>query len=114
MDRPKDKTTPAEPARRAAPVRHHASAAEVAAYLRQHPDFLVEHPELLEVLTPPSQQRGDRVVDMQQFMLQHQRAEIARLKSQHRALVSASRANLAAQARVHAAVLTLHHRRPGR
>ena len=44
---------------------------------------------------------------MQQFMLQHQRAEIARLKSQHRALVGTSRANLASQARVHAAVLAL-------
>ena len=55
-------------------------AAEVAAYLRQHPDFLVEHPELLEVLTPPRLQRGERVVDMQQFMLKRQRAEIARLQ----------------------------------
>ena len=107
MDRPKDKTTPADPARPALPARGAVGAAEVAAYLRQHPDFLVEHAELLQILTPPSQQRGERVVDMQQFMLQHQRAEIARLKSQHRALVGTSRANLASQARVHAAVLAL-------
>ncbi len=108
MDRPKDKTTPAEPVLPALPARSSGiGAAEVAAYLRQHPDFLVEHSELLQILTPPSQQRGERVVDMQNFMLQHQRAEIARLKSQHRVLVGTSRANLASQARVHAAVLAL-------
>ena len=107
MDRPKDKTTPAEPARAALPSRSGLSAADVAAYLRENPDFLVEHSELLQILTPPSQQRGERVVDMQHFMLQHQRAEIARWKSQHRALVTTSRANLASQARVHAAVLAL-------
>ncbi len=107
MDRPQDKTSAAEPARAALPARGAASSAEVAAYLRQHPDFLVEHSDLLQVLTPPSQQRGERVVDLQQFMLQHQRGEIARLKSQHRALVATSRANLATQARVHQAVLAL-------
>ncbi len=107
MDRPKDKTTPAEPVRPALPARPAIGAAEVAAYLRQHPDFLIEHSDLLQILTPPSQQRGERVVDMQQFMLQHQRAEIARLKGQQRALVGTSRANLASQARVHSAVLAL-------
>src|SRR5260370_26042066 len=40
-------------------------------------------------------------------MVQNQRAEIARLKGQHRALVAATRANLASQSRVHSAVLAL-------
>jgi uncharacterized protein YigA (DUF484 family) len=108
LDRPKDKTTPPDTVRPVLPAAGATlTAAEVAAYLRQNPDFLVQHAELLEVLTPPSQQRGERVIDMQQFMLQHQRAEIARLKSQHRALIATSRANLASQSRVHAAVLAL-------
>ena len=106
MDRPKDRITPPDAASPALPARN-ASASEVAAFLRQHPDFLVEHPELLETLTPPALQRGERIVDMQQFMVQHQRSEIARLKSQQRALVATSRANLASQARVHTAVLAL-------
>jgi uncharacterized protein len=106
LDRPKDKT-PVEPMRPALPAQGAIGAAEVAAYLRQNPNFLLEHGELLQVLTPPAQQHGERVVDMQHFMLQHHRAEIARLKSQHRALVATSRANLATQSRVHAAVLTL-------
>jgi uncharacterized protein YigA (DUF484 family) len=107
VDRPKDKTTQAGQARPAVPARSALTAAEVAAYLRQNPDFLVERSELLQILTPPAQQRGERVVDMQHFMLQHQRAEIAKLKAQQRTLVTTSRANLASQARVHAAVLAL-------
>jgi uncharacterized protein len=105
LDRPKDKP-PAEPPRAQLPARS-VSAADVMAYLRQHPDFLIEHPEVIELLTPPSRQSGERVLDMQQFMVQHHRSEIARLKSQHRALVATSRANLASQARVHSAVLAL-------
>ena len=105
VDRPKDRTTADAPPALlpARPV----NAAEVTAFLRAHPDFLVEHPDLLGVLTPPTYDRGERVVDMQHFMLQHQRAEIARLKSQQRLLVGTSRANLASQARVHSAVLAL-------
>lgn len=106
MDRPKDKTTALDPPRPALPSRT-TSTAEVVAYLRQHPDFLVEHGELLDVLTPPTLRRGDRVVDMQHFMLERQRAEIARLKSQQKSLVATTRANLTSQSRVHTAVLAL-------
>jgi uncharacterized protein len=106
LDRPKDKAT-LEPPRPALPPRSIVGSADVLAYLRQHPDFLVEHDELLEVLTPPALNRGERVVDMQHFMLERQRAEITRLKLQQRTLVATTRANLASQSRVHAAVLTL-------
>jgi uncharacterized protein len=107
LDRPKDnKSTAIESSRPAAPARG-VGADEVAAYLRQHPDFLNEHGELLEVLTPPALQRGERVVDMQHFMLERQRSEIARLKGQQRTLVATTRANLASQSRVHAAVLSM-------
>jgi uncharacterized protein YigA (DUF484 family) len=82
-------------------------ADEVVAYLRRHPDFLVEHPELLATLTPPALQRGDSVVDMQHFMLQRLRSDIARLKAQQRALITTSRSNLTSQNRIHAAVLAL-------
>ncbi len=106
LDRPKDKAT-LEPPRPALPPRSIVGPADVLAYLRQHPDFLVEHDELLEVLTPPALNRGERVVDMQHFMLERQRAEITRLKLQQRTLIATTRANLASQSRVQAAVLTL-------
>jgi uncharacterized protein len=82
-------------------------ADEVAAYLRKHPDFLSERPELIAALTPPMEHRGEGVVDMQHFMLQRLRGEVKLLKSQQRALLATSRSNMASQSRVHAAVLAI-------
>jgi hypothetical protein len=81
--------------------------ADVAQYLRRHPDFLVEHADLLAVLTPPSHRRGDNIVDMQHFMVERLKDDVHRLKSQQRALITTSRSNLSSQQRVHAAVLAL-------
>jgi uncharacterized protein len=104
VDRTKDKSTAIGPPPRPAPQRS-PTAAEVVNYLRQHPDFLLDHPELLEVLTPPSMRRGERVIDLQQFLLQRQRHEIGQLKAQQRNLLVTTRANLASQSRIHSAVL---------
>jgi uncharacterized protein YigA (DUF484 family) len=110
LDRPKDSPRPADRQRAAAEPREPArdvTAAEVAAYLRKHPDFLTEHPELVAALTPPEMQRGDGVLDMQYFMLQRLKADVTRLKGQQRALIATSRSNLSSQARVHQAVLAI-------
>lgn len=110
MDSPKDKkrVLPSLPASTpAASLGKGPSASDVVAFLKQHPDFLTEHPDLLGVLTPPKLDRGERVVDMQHFMVQHQRNEIARIKAQNKTLVAATRANLMGQARVHAAALAI-------
>ena len=57
MDRPKDKSI------LSAPQKHtglpDVGPVEVAAYLRQNAGFLAEHPDLLQILTPPAQRRGD-------------------------------------------------------
>lgn len=82
-------------------------ADQVAAYLRRHPDFLIEHPELLQALTPPELRRGESVVDMQHFMLQRLRTELVRLKNQQRALIATSRSNLTSQNRIHSAALAI-------
>jgi hypothetical protein len=105
LDRTKDKASLEAPRPALSP--RIVGSAEVSAYLRQHPDFLVENQELLEVLTPPTVNRGERVIDMQHFMLERQRAEITRLKTQQRAIIATTRANLASQSRIHAAVLSL-------
>jgi uncharacterized protein len=106
MDLPKDKKH-ALPSLPAAPPAGGPSAGEVAIFLKRHPDFLNEHPYLLGILTPPKLDRGERVIDMQHFMVQHQRNEIARLKAQNKSLVATTRANLMGQARVHGAVLAI-------
>lgn len=82
-------------------------AVQVKSYLEAHPEFLVEHPDLIEVLSPPGREAGDNVHDMQQFMLRRLRDEVRRLKSQQRVLVEMSRANMSIQNQVHEAALAL-------
>jgi uncharacterized protein YigA (DUF484 family) len=110
LDRSKDQKTAQRhrigPARQT-PESGKLGADEVAAYLRRHPDFLNERPELIASLTPPAMRRGESIVDMQHFMLQRLRAEVGKLKSQHRSLIATSRSNLMSQARIHAAVLAI-------
>ncbi|MFC7333723.1 DUF484 family protein [Rhodocista pekingensis] len=89
------------------PLGEDLTAEDVAAYLREHPDFLVQHPDLIGHLTPPTAQRGEGVADMQFFMLQRLRGEVGRLSDQQRELIATSRANLNNQNRVHAAALFL-------
>ncbi len=79
----------------------------IAAYLTEHPQFLVDHPELLSLLTPPEYRHGENIVDLQRFMLHRIREENLRLKGQQRLLISTSRSNLSSQQRVHAAVLAV-------
>jgi uncharacterized protein YigA (DUF484 family) len=110
VDQPRDKIEKA--AQRAKPEstskrEHGLDAGEVVAFLKKHPDFLDEHAELIPLLTPPAMQHGEGVLDMQHFMLQRLRSEVARLKGQQRALIATSRSNLSSQSRVHQAVLAV-------
>lgn len=93
----------AEAAQRDEPLR----AARVVDYLRRNPDFLVEHPGLLDVLTPPPRVSGDGVIDLQSVMIERQRRDLENLEGANAELLSTGRTNLAAQARVHEAVLAM-------
>ncbi len=79
----------------------------VAEYLRRHPDFLLDHPDLIWVLTPPQQRSGNGVVDMQRYMLERMKADLAKMTAAQAELVATSRANLATQGRIHAAVTSV-------
>jgi len=82
--------------------------AEVIAWLQQHPDLLTRHPDLCETLLPPARaQSGDNVVDLQRFMVQRLQGELHRVSHVGSELLDASRQNLSATQRVHAAVLLL-------
>lgn len=83
------------------------SAGQVATYLRKHPDFLTDYPDLMDVLTPPTRDRGEGVVDLQHFMVERLRREIANLTQLRDELVATGRSNLATQSRVHQAILAL-------
>lgn len=82
-------------------------ASEVAAYLREHPDFLDQNPDLLQLLIPPEQRRGNGVVDMQRYMLDRLRGDMGRMQQTHQDLLVVSRANHSVQGRVHTALLAM-------
>ena len=92
-----------------APLLPHETLAPeaVVQFLRAHPDFLLENPDLMTVLTPPQFNRGQGVVDMQGFMLNRLRAEVAEIASRERTLLAAAESNVNVQARVHHAVKAL-------
>jgi uncharacterized protein YigA (DUF484 family) len=83
------------------------TAAEVMEYLQRHPEFLTQHPDLLDGLKLPGRRSGDGVVDLQQFMVEKLRRELQRLRGDQDDLLSNSRDNLATQTRVHRAALAL-------
>ncbi len=82
-------------------------AEQVAAFLRCHPEFLCDRPDLVNQLSPPSRWSDDAVVDLQQFMVQTLRQELDGLRACTHEVIETSRQNMALQARTHDAALTL-------
>ena len=80
------------------------TAEQVAAYLRQHPDFLDHNPELLDSIAPAS---APGVVDLRHYMVERLRDELTEMSSLRDEMVVTGRTNLAAQARVHKAIQAL-------
>jgi hypothetical protein len=106
-DRPHDQPKPhghGEPEPNSATA---TRAADVIAYLREHPDFLDRHPDALHLLRAPNRNAGDGVVDFQHFMLERLRSDLQRSREEHNRLIALSRGNLATQCRVHKAALTM-------
>lgn len=83
------------------------TAGEVAAFLEQHPEFFAEHSDLLDSLSAPSPENGDGVVNLQHFLVERLRLQLAEARHAHDGLVAIGRANLTIQARVNRAVLAL-------
>jgi hypothetical protein len=83
------------------------TARGVRSFLQQNPDFLVENPDLIEVIVAPKRDNGKGVVDMQSFMVERLQKEVRGLRDDHGELIAASRSNMISQARIHAAVLAI-------
>ena len=79
----------------------------VSAWLRRHPDFLQDNPEVLTFLTPPEFKRGERILDMQRFMLDKVQAELGELRRREKQLLQAVEGNAAGQSKIHQAVATI-------
>jgi len=98
-----------EAPRRGPPESADPTAEQVAAYLRDHPDFLRCHPDLLAILESPARQfpDGGQVVDLQHAMVARLRTELAHSAKQHNELIDAGRNSRRSQARIHATALRL-------
>jgi hypothetical protein len=106
-DRPQDQPKPLGSGEPAPSRPSDTRAADVVAYLREHPDFLEKHPAALGLLRAPSRSNGDGVLDFQHFMLERLRNDLQRVQDEHKNLIALSRGNLASQCRVHKAALTM-------
>ena len=84
------------------------SAEDVAAYLRDHPAFFEQHPQLLDTLKLPARHEGGgAVIDMQTAMTRRLRGEIERLRAIQQELITTGRANQIIQHRIHVAVVSV-------
>lgn len=80
------------------------SAADVAAFLRSHPDFLRDHPDVLaEIL--PARNVGEGVADLQSHALRRLKVELDDMKAGAQELITNARSNMSTLTRTHQAVL---------
>lgn len=77
----------------------------VIEFLANNPDFLAQHPDLFEVLTPPEQKHGRGVIDFQYYAIDNLRRGMRRMKDRFNGLVSSARENMSVQQQVQKAVL---------
>ena len=83
------------------------SAADVARWLSENPDFLPRHPELLDSLAAPSREMGGGVADLQQALIEKLRGDLDLAGEHQRELVETSRANLNSQTRIHECIVAM-------
>jgi uncharacterized protein YigA (DUF484 family) len=84
-----------------------ADAAHVAAFLREHPSFLAEHPDLYRVLLPPVRVHGEAMADHMAAMLRAERGHASAMADRADGVLAAGRAAAGLAGRVQAAVLAL-------
>ena len=82
-------------------------SAFVEAFLRAHPEWLAERPELYRVLTPPQRVHGEQLADHMAAMVRAERAHAAAMSERADFVLAAGRAAAGLAARVQEAVLAL-------
>lgn len=79
---------------------------QVVAFLKDHPDFLTRHPEMIAKMAPPTRFDGGPVVDLQQYMISRLHDELDQMRGCAEHLITTSRSNMSIQSRTIEAVLT--------
>lgn len=80
---------------------------DVIRYLLTHPDFLVDHIEILRHMAPREKWTGEGVVDLQSVLIDRSQEAIDDLRSAAQNVIETSRSNMSVQSRAHAAVLAV-------
>lgn len=85
---------------------------DVINWLRAHPRFLQDNPDICDVLLPPTEKQGKGVADFQAYMIKRLKDDRDEVIESARELVENSRHNMNNQSRIQRAVLMLleaHH-----
>jgi uncharacterized protein YigA (DUF484 family) len=82
-------------------------ADEVAAFLRRHPFFLADNPDLYQVLQPPERVHGERLADHMAAMIRASRAHAAEYAARADSVLAAGRVAAGLGHQVQEAVLSL-------
>ncbi|MCH2548107.1 MAG: DUF484 family protein, partial [Alphaproteobacteria bacterium] len=83
------------------------TAEQVKAYLKRHPNFLHDNPELVETLKAPQNEMGDSVVDLQHFMVGGLQKQLREMRDQYDDILDFCRDNQSTQTQVHNAIISL-------
>ena len=89
------------------PGQEEMTAEQVERFLRDHPRFLAERPDLVESMSPPERHLGDNVVDLQAFMIDRLRADRRDDQGAQDELVAHARRERSLQDRIHASALAM-------
>ncbi len=80
---------------------------DVITFLKDHPDFLKDNPEVCDLLHPPATVEGKGLADFQSYMIRRLKADKEEVISSTRELVENARSNMNNQQRIHKAILRL-------
>lgn len=80
---------------------------EVVHYLLSHPEFLLDHVEVLRQIAPRGRWSGDDVVDLQSVLIDRSQETIDDLRSAAQSVIQTSRSNMSVQTRTHEAILAM-------
>ena len=80
---------------------------DILEWLRDHPDFLNRHPDVLDLFAVPKKEQGKGIIDFQHYMVERLKADREEVMASAREIVETSRANQTNQDRIHRAILTL-------
>ena len=79
----------------------------VILFLKENPNFFIEHPDLLTIVFPPRDHQSENVIDLQGFIVAKLREDIKFTKAREKELLTAAEYNAETQSRLHNAVKAL-------